>query len=46
MTGLPVPSQSSMMAEVPPSAVDEPKLDDAGELWASVDPNAVTVYPA
>jgi molybdate transport system ATP-binding protein len=31
-------------AEVPPSAVGELRLDDAGELWASVDPGDVTVY--
>jgi molybdate transport system ATP-binding protein len=33
-------------AEVPPPAVDELKLDDGGELWASVSPSAVTVYPS
>ena len=32
-------------AEVPPAAVDELKLDDGGELWASVNPTAITVYP-
>jgi molybdate transport system ATP-binding protein len=32
-------------AEVPPSAVDELKLDERGEIWASVDAAAVTVYP-
>jgi molybdate transport system ATP-binding protein len=32
-------------AEVPPHAVDELKLDDGGELWACVDPSAVSVYP-
>lgn len=32
-------------AEVPPSAVDELKLDEGGEVWASVDAAAVTVYP-
>jgi len=31
--------------EVPPAAVDELKLDHGGELWASVDPAAITVYP-
>jgi molybdate transport system ATP-binding protein len=31
-------------AEVPPSAVGELRLDDAGELWASVDPGDITVY--
>jgi molybdate transport system ATP-binding protein len=35
----------TITAEVPPSAVDELKLDDEGELWASVSPTAVTVYP-
>src|SRR5215471_11820040 len=30
--------------EVPPQAVDELKLDDGGELWASVSPSAVMVY--
>jgi len=35
----------TITAEVPPSAVDELKLDDGGELWASVSPTAVTVYP-
>lgn len=25
--------------------VDELKLDDGGELWASVSPTAITVYP-
>jgi molybdate transport system ATP-binding protein len=32
-------------AEVSPQAVDELKLDDGGELWASVSPTATTVYP-
>jgi molybdate transport system ATP-binding protein len=32
-------------AEVPPAAVDELKLDDGGELWASVSPADITVYP-
>jgi molybdate transport system ATP-binding protein len=32
-------------AEVPPAAVDELKLDDGGQLWASVHPSAITVYP-
>ena len=31
-------------AEVPPQAVDALQLDDGGELWASVDPSAVSVY--
>jgi molybdate transport system ATP-binding protein len=35
----------TITAEVPPSAVDELKLDEGGELWASVSPTAVTVYP-
>jgi molybdate transport system ATP-binding protein len=41
-----IDSQPSLSAEVPPKAVDELKLDDAGELWMSVDPAAVTVYPS
>ena len=32
-------------AEVLPAAVDELKLDDGGELWATVNPAAITVYP-
>jgi molybdate transport system permease protein len=36
----------AVTAEVPPSAVDELKLDEGGELWASVNPAAVTVYPS
>jgi hypothetical protein len=32
-------------AEVLPSAVDELKLDDGGELWATVSSSAITVYP-
>lgn len=35
----------TITAEVPPSAVDELKLDDEGELWVSVNPAAITVYP-
>lgn len=35
----------TITAEVPPSAVDELKLDNGGEPWASVSPAAVTVYP-
>jgi len=35
----------AITAEVPPAAVDELKLDDGGELWASVSPAAITVYP-
>jgi molybdate transport system ATP-binding protein len=35
----------AITAEVPPAAVDELKLDDGGELWASVNPAALTVYP-
>ncbi len=35
----------AITAEVPPAAVDELKLDDGGELWASVKPTAITVYP-
>jgi molybdate transport system ATP-binding protein len=32
-------------AEVMPAVVDELSLDDGGELWASVSPGAITVYP-
>ena len=35
----------AITAEVAPSAVDELKLDEGGELWASVNPAAITVYP-
>jgi molybdate transport system ATP-binding protein len=35
----------AITAEVPPAAVDELKLDDGGELWASVSPAAITTYP-
>lgn len=35
----------AITAEVHPAAVDELKLDDGGELWACVDPAAITVYP-
>jgi molybdopterin-binding protein len=35
----------AITAEVPPAAVDELKLDNGGELWAHVDPAAITVYP-
>jgi molybdate transport system ATP-binding protein len=40
-----VNGQLPITAEVPPSAVGELRLDDAGELWASVDPGDVMVYP-
>jgi molybdate transport system ATP-binding protein len=35
----------AITGEVPPAAVDELKLDDGGQLWASVNPAAITVYP-
>jgi len=35
----------AITAEVPPAAVDELKLDDGGQLWASASPTAITVYP-
>ena len=35
----------AITGEVPPAAVDELKLDDGGQLWASVSPAAITVYP-
>jgi molybdate transport system ATP-binding protein len=34
-----------LTAEVAPSAVEELKLEDGGELWATVDPSDITVYP-
>jgi molybdate transport system ATP-binding protein len=39
------PGTPEITGEVAPRAVDELKLDDGGELWASVSPSAVTVYP-
>jgi molybdate transport system ATP-binding protein len=35
----------AITAEVTPAAVDQLKLDDGGQLWASVDPSAVRCYP-
>ena len=35
----------AITAEVLPAGVDQLKLDDGGELWASVSPAAITVYP-
>ncbi len=35
----------AITAEVPPAAVNQLKLDDGGELWASVSSAAITVYP-
>jgi molybdate transport system ATP-binding protein len=35
----------AITAEVHPAAVDELKLDDGGQIWASVDPSAISVYP-
>jgi molybdate transport system ATP-binding protein len=32
-------------AEVQPATVDELKLDDGGDLWACVEPAAITTYP-
>jgi molybdate transport system ATP-binding protein len=40
-----IEGRPSITAEVPPAAVDELKLDDGGELWASVNPDAITMYP-
>lgn len=34
----------TITGEVMPSAVDELKLDDGGQLWVTVDPSDVTVY--
>jgi molybdopterin-binding protein len=35
----------AITAEVPPAAVDQLKLDDGGDLWAFVEPAAITTYP-
>jgi molybdate transport system ATP-binding protein len=35
----------AITAEVPPAAVDELKLDDGGEIWASVHPADISAYP-
>jgi ABC-type molybdate transport system ATPase subunit len=40
-----IEGKPAIMGEVPPAAVDELKLDDGGELWASVNPAAITVHP-
>ena len=40
-----VEGKPAIMGEVPPAAVEELKLDDGGELWASVNPAAITVHP-
>jgi molybdate transport system ATP-binding protein len=40
-----IEGKPSITAEVAPAAVEELKLDDGGELWASVSPDAITVYP-
>ncbi len=40
-----IEGKPAITAEVPPAAVDELKLDDGGELWATVNPAAITVYP-
>lgn len=40
-----IEGKPSITAEVLPAAVDELELDDGGELWAYVDPTAITVYP-
>jgi len=40
-----IEGKPEITAEVPPAAVDELKLDDGGELWAWVDPAAITTYP-
>ncbi len=41
-----IDGQPTITAEVRPAAVDELKLDDGGQLWASVHPTAVIVYPS
>jgi molybdate transport system ATP-binding protein len=40
-----IDGKPAITAEVPPAAVDELKLDDGGELWASVEPADITTYP-
>ena len=40
-----VEGKPAITAEVLPAAVDELKLDDGGELWTTVHPAAITVYP-
>ena len=35
----------AITAEVQPAAVDELKLDEGGEIWASVNPSDISVYP-
>jgi len=40
-----VEGKPPITAEVLPAAVDELKLDDGGELWTTVNPAAITVYP-
>ena len=41
--GVRIDGTPTITAEVPPAAVDELKLDDGGQLWASVNPAAITV---
>ena len=36
----------TITAEVPPSAVDDLKLDEGGKLWVYVTPTRITVYPS
>ena len=36
----------TITAQVLPAAVDQLKLDDGGQLWASVHPTAITAYPS
>jgi len=40
-----IQGKPEITAEVLPAAVTELRLDDGGELWASVPPAAITVYP-
>jgi molybdate transport system ATP-binding protein len=35
----------AITAEVPPAAVDHLKLDEGGDLWVSLSPDAITTYP-
>jgi molybdopterin-binding protein len=36
----------AITAEVQPAVVDELKLDEGGEIWASVQPSDITAYPS
>jgi ABC-type sulfate/molybdate transport systems ATPase subunit len=40
-----IDGKPAITAEVLPSKVDELKLDDGGQVWATVSPSALTLYP-